>query len=75
MIKSESSEWAHRELKIPLFQWQEGYGAFTVGPNSLAAVAKYVRNQEEHHRVKTFQEEYLELLKKSGIEYDEKHLW
>ena len=74
-IKSVSSKWVHEELNKPLFSWQEGYGAFTVSPSQLDAVKRYIANQEEHHHKKTFQEEYMEFLKLSGIEYDEKYLW
>ena len=57
------------------FAWQEGYGAFSVSISQLAATAAYIENQEEHHRHRSFQEEYLSFLKKHGIEYDEKYLW
>ena len=74
-IKSVSSKWVHEELSKPLFSWQEGYAAFTVSPSQIEAVKRYIANQEEHHHKKTFQEEYLEFLKLSGVEYDEKYLW
>jgi putative transposase len=74
-LKSSSSKWVHEELKKPLFSWQEGDGAFTVGASQIEVVKNYIANQEEHHRKKTFQEEYLEFLKKSGVEYDERYLW
>jgi len=74
-IKASSSRWVHEELKKPLFSWQEGYGALTVSASQLGAVKNYITNQEEHHRKKTFQEEYLEFLIQSGVEYDEKYLW
>jgi putative transposase len=74
-LKSSSSKWVHEELKKPLFSWQEGYGAFTVSASQIKAVKNYIANQEERHRKKTFQEEYLEFLKQSGLEYDERHLW
>lgn len=74
-LKSVSSRWIHEELSLPGFAWQEGYGAFTVSATSLEAVRAYVSNQEEHHRVRTFQEEYVEMLKKGLVEYDERHLW
>ncbi len=74
-IKASSSRWVHEELKQRLFSWQEGYGAFTVSAHQIEVVKNYIANQEEHHRKKTFQEEYLELLKTSGVEYDEKYLW
>jgi len=74
-LKSSSSKWVHEELKKPLFSWQEGYGAFTVSASQIETVKKYIANQEEHHRKKTFQEEYIEFLKQSGVEYDERYLW
>ncbi|HJQ70902.1 MAG TPA: IS200/IS605 family transposase [Blastocatellia bacterium] len=74
-IKSSSSRWVHEQIKKHLFSWQEGYGAFTVSSSQITAVKNYIANQEEHHRKKTFQEEYLEFLKQSGVEYDEKYLW
>jgi hypothetical protein len=57
------------------FGWQDGYGAFTVSPSRVQAVARYIRRQEEHHRKMSFQEEYLRLLEEAGIEYDPRYLW
>ncbi len=57
------------------FAWQLGYGAFSVGQNELEDLVTYVANQEEHHKVRTFQEEYLALLKKYGVQYDERYVW
>lgn len=57
------------------FGWQDGYGAFTVSKRDVPDVIRYIQNQREHHRRKTFQEEYLEFLKEYGIEYDERYLW
>ncbi len=74
-IKAASSKWVHQELRQSLFVWQEGYGAFTVSASQLEAVKNYIANQEEHHRRKSFQEEYLEFLEQYGVEYDEKYLW
>lgn len=73
-LKADSSTWIHQELHKK-FEWQKGYGAFSVSPNSIEGVRKYIANQAEHHRKITFQDEYRELLKKSGIEFDEKYLW
>ena len=56
------------------FFWQRGYGMFSVGPTRRAEVEKYVRNQEEHHRTMTFQEEFLMFLKRYGVEYDEAYV-
>ena len=74
-LKAVSSRWVHGEIGQPKFAWQEGYGAFTVSPSQCEAVRDYIARQEEHHRVRTFQEEYVELLKRSGWEYDERFLW
>ncbi len=74
-LKADSSEWIHKEIGKRTFAWQKGYGAFAVSPSNIESVTKYVRNQEQHHRRKTFQEEYVELLKSSGVEYDERYLW
>jgi hypothetical protein len=55
--------------------WQDGYGAFTVNAPGLEAAQHYVLRQEEHHRKQTFQEEYLEFLKRGLVEFDERYLW
>ncbi|BCU76666.1 hypothetical protein llg_13810 [Luteolibacter sp. LG18] len=69
-IKRPSSEWVHRTIGLKEFQWQEGYGAFTVSPSSREDVRRYIARQEEHHRKKSFQEEYREFLAKCEVEYD-----
>ncbi len=74
-IKSASSEWVHQEIEQAMFSWQEGYGAFTVSPSQLDVVKRYIANQAEHHRKRSFQEEYRELLVKSGAAFDERYLW
>lgn len=74
-LKGDSSKWMRSELGVRDFAWQEGYGAFTVSKSSVDAVREYVRNREEHHRKRTFQEEYVEFLQKMQIEYDERYLW
>jgi len=57
------------------FAWQVGYGCFTYGHSQIDTVAKYVMNQKEHHRKKTFKEEHLQFLQKFEVEYDEKYLF
>lgn len=57
------------------FSWQEGYGAFSYSRSHVESVIKYILNQEEHHKVKSFKEEYLEFLRKFEIQYDEKYLF
>jgi REP element-mobilizing transposase RayT len=75
-LKGDSSKWIHEEFAtLRSFSWQDGYGAFTVSKSNLAEVIKYIQSQREHHRKKTFQEEYLEFLRKNDIEYDERYLW
>ena len=73
-IKKGTSIWIHEELKIADFAWQEGYGAFSVSRSNQEAVRRYIQNQEEHHRKKTFEEEYRELLRAHGISFDERYL-
>ena len=57
------------------FFWQRGYGAFSVSPSQLDAVLRYIEAQKEHHRTRTFQEEYRELLRKHGVNFDERYVW
>jgi len=75
-VKVASSKWVSQNFQIDKkFQWQEGYGAFTVGPSSKKAVLKYIKNQETHHKKRDFKEEFLWLLKNHDIEFEEKFLW
>lgn len=57
------------------FSWQEGFGAFSYSHSQLDDVIKYIMNQKEHHKKKTFREEYIDFLKKFNVEYDEKYLF
>ena len=57
------------------FFWQRGYAAFSVSPSQLEAVLQYIDAQQEHHRTCTFQEEYRELLRKRGVDFDERYVW
>ena len=76
IVKSKSSKWVNDEKLSPTkFHWQAGYGAFTVSASQIPTVTKYIQNQEQHHRRKTFQDEFLDLLNRHEIEYDEKYLW
>jgi REP element-mobilizing transposase RayT len=75
-IKSNSSGWVHETWPHRAsFAWQRGYGAFTVSESNLAEVKLYIENQEEHHKRMTFKEEYVLLLRKHGIIFDENELW
>ena len=73
-LKKASSLWVHQEIDLKTFTWQEGYAAFTVSATARDAVQKYIANQEEHHRVKSYREELIEMLTKAGIEFDPKFL-
>jgi REP element-mobilizing transposase RayT len=72
-LKANSSRWLG-ENGVP-FEWQKGYGAFSVSPSLLPTVQRYIRNQPEHHRKRSFEEELLALLKKSGVAYDAERLF
>jgi putative transposase len=74
-LKSSSSHWIHEVISLQGFGWQDGYGAFTVGMSEIEGVKRYIDEQKEHHRRKSFQEEYVELLRQSGIEFDARYLW
>ena len=75
-IKSNSSKWVHDERLLPrAFSWQTGYAAFSVCPSKAAEVTRYIENQDLHHKKVSFQEEYLEFLKKHGIDYDSRYVW
>ncbi|MDR0792369.1 MAG: IS200/IS605 family transposase [Chitinophagaceae bacterium] len=74
-IKKSSNEYIKENNFCNGFHWQEGFGAFSYGHSQLNDVARYVMNQKEHHRIKTFKEEYLDFLKKFEIEYKEEYLF
>jgi putative transposase len=74
-LKRASSNWVHETVRDREFGWQDGYGAFSVSASLVETVKQYIAKQEEHHRKKTFQEEYLEFLNRSGVKYDPKYLW
>jgi hypothetical protein len=57
------------------FEWQKGYAAFSVSPSLVETVTNYIRNQEHHHRVRNFEEEFIALLRKSGINYNAEQLF
>jgi REP element-mobilizing transposase RayT len=76
LIKGGSSKWVHETFREHrLFAWQEKYGAFSVSESRVDSIIQYIKNQQEHHRKMTFQEEFLALLKKHRIEFDERYLW
>jgi putative transposase len=74
-IKLASTKFIKEKNMFPKFKgWQDGYGAFTYSLDRKDVLVNYIKNQEKHHKVKTFREEYIELLKENHIEYDEKYL-
>ena len=74
LIKGASSHWMN-ETHTRGFAWQEGYGAFTLGVSQKNDTIAYIRSQAEHHRKRTFEEEFVAFLKKNGVEYDPNHVW
>jgi REP element-mobilizing transposase RayT len=75
-IKQSSSRYLRELLSAEQHvTWQPGYGAFSVGRSGIARVIRYIRNQREHHRVRTFQEEFLWFLDRHGIPYDPRYIW
>jgi REP element-mobilizing transposase RayT len=75
-LKTSSSKWLKTQSPpLANFAWQRGYGAFSVGPSDLEVLLNYIAGQEEHHRTRTFQDEYRAFLTKYGIDYDERHVW
>ena len=74
-LKANSSGWMHDVFPdLKDFSWQRGYGAFTVSASQVDKVRQYILNQEEHHRKQNFREEFIALLRKNGVEFDEKYL-
>jgi len=75
-VKKGSSKWLKSQgSEFRDFHWQAGYGAFSVSASNVNAVRRYIEQQEEQHRVRSFQEEFLAFLKRHGVEYDERYLW
>jgi REP element-mobilizing transposase RayT len=75
-IKRSSSLWINENGFVTgKFSWQEGFGGFSYGKSQIKDIAKYIENQQQHHRKRTFNEEYLEFLEVFGIEYDERYVF
>ncbi|MEA5140621.1 IS200/IS605 family transposase [Arcicella rigui] len=75
-LKSHASKWMKtKDESLKNFYWQNGYGAFSVNPSQIDVVVQYIKNQHEHHRKKTFQDEYRAFLKKYKVEFDERYVW
>ena len=75
-VKQNSSKWINeKKFTLGKFQWQEGFGAFSHSRSQRNNVINYIMNQEEHHKNKTFRDEYLDMLKKFDVDYDEKYVF
>jgi REP element-mobilizing transposase RayT len=79
-LKTHSSKWIKRQssefgMMLSKFTWQKGYGIFSVSASQVDNVKEYILNQKEHHRKRSFKEEYILLLEKYNVKYNEKYLW
>ena len=75
-LKRDSSKWLKEQSPdLGEFHWQDGYGAFSVSPSHVAQLTEYIKNQQKHHQTESFQDEFRRLLKKYGIDYDERYIW
>ena len=75
-VKKQSSKWIKTKgTSYAGFYWQDGYGIFSVNPSEIDIVTNYIKNQEEHHKKCSFQEELVSFLKKYRVEYDERYIW
>jgi len=75
-LKVASSKWLKSKSSATAnFSWQRGYGTFSIGPSDLPALLAYIDTQEEHHRKFSFEDEFRALLKKYGVDFDERYMW
>lgn len=75
-LKTSTSVWIKTQSKdLEFFQWQAGYGVFSVSQSNVEAVKNYIEHQEEHHRTMSYQDEYRELGRRHGVEIDERYVW
>ncbi|MEZ5424989.1 MAG: IS200/IS605 family transposase [Pyrinomonadaceae bacterium] len=76
LLKGGSSKWIHDTFPDQrLFEWQRGYGAFSIGVSDLKRTIRYIKNQTEHHRQRSFEDEFIAFVIKNGIEYDERYIF
>lgn len=75
-VKKQSSKWIKtKDDRYRNFYWQDGYGIFSVNPSEIDIVVDYIRNQAEHHKKRTFQDEFRAFLKKYKVDFDERYVW
>lgn len=76
LLKGGSSKWIHDTFpEARTFTWQEGYGAFSIGVSAVEDTLAYIRRQEEHHKTRSFEDEFIAMLERHGIEYDPRHIF
>jgi REP element-mobilizing transposase RayT len=76
ILKRDSTKWIKsKDLRFQNFHWQNGYGVFSICKTNITSLIKYIENQKDHHRTKSFKEEYLEFLQKYKIDFNDKYLW
>jgi putative transposase len=76
VVKKESSKWVKDQQRgLQSFHWQDGYGLFSVSPSHFEAVRQYILKQEEHHQKVSFQAEFLSILRKYSVAFDERYVW
>ena len=76
LVKAGSSKWVSRTFpELRCFEWQEGYGAFSISVSHKPATVAYIQSQMKHHHRKTYKEEYIEFLEKHQVEYDKRYVW
>ena len=69
------SKWMKTDAGVPVFAWQAGYGAFSIGESQASQVIAYIQKQAEHHRKMSFQEEFRRFLERYKVAYDERYVW
>jgi putative transposase len=75
-VKADSSQWINsRKFLKTRFEWQSGYGGFSYSKSMIPTIANYIESQKEHHRKRTFREEYISMLEEAGIEFDPKYIF
>jgi REP element-mobilizing transposase RayT len=75
-VKTGSSKWIKtKATQFRNFHWQKGYGAFSIGQSNVEQLKRYIRNQKQHHRRVTFEDEYRDFLKRYNVQFDERYVW